>query len=37
MVAPMMIKAFHHEGTKSTKVSDNYLSELRVLRVFVVR
>jgi len=27
----------HHEGTKDTKVSDKLYSELRALRVFMVR
>jgi len=33
IVAPFDKKFFHHEGTKDTKGSNNYFSELRALRV----
>jgi hypothetical protein len=32
-----MLKSFHHEGTKDTKVSEKYYSEVRDLRAFVVK
>ncbi len=36
-VAAKWEKSPHHEGTKDTKVSDRFNSELRALRTFVVR